>query len=118
MEDHQRENLFAAHFMVIGHDPGGNPFVEVLHGAFKGRIGSLDHELFAGCEDLEQFLEEMELSGFSAASVDEQTDMLCDEDQGLIWFHASSMDSFLQQCVFCDEDGSGFVVDEPGLDED
>ncbi|WP_052014139.1 hypothetical protein [uncultured Delftia sp.] len=118
VEDHQRENLFAAHFMVIGHDPGGNPFVEVLHGAFKGRIGSLDHELFAGCEDLEQFLEEMELNGFAAASVDEQTDMLCDEDQGLIWFHASSMDSFLQQCVFCDEDGSGFVVDEPGLDED
>jgi hypothetical protein len=82
------------------------------------RIGSLDHELFAGCEDLEQFLEEMELSGFAAASVDEQTDMLCDEDQGLIWFHASSMDSFVQQCVFCDEDGSGFVVDEPGLEED
>src|SRR5256885_10229146 len=74
--------------MVIGHDPGGNPFVEVLHGAFKGRIGSLDHDLFAGCEDLEQFLEEMELNGFAAASVDEQTDMLCDEDQGLIWFHA------------------------------
>lgn len=118
VEDHQRENLFAANFMVIGHDPGGNPFVEVLHGAFKGRIGSLDHELFAGCEDLEQFLEEMELNGLAAASVDEQTDMLCDEDQGLIWFHARSLDSFLQQCVFCDEDGSGFVVDEPGLEED
>src|SRR2546427_821825 len=54
VEDHQRENLFAAHFMVIGHDPGGNPFVEVLHGAFKGRIGSLDHDLFAGCEDLDR----------------------------------------------------------------
>ena len=98
-------------------DPGGNPFVEVLHGAFKGRIGSLDHELFAGCEDLEQFLEEMELSGFPPPAWTSRP-TCCDEDQGLIWFHASSMDSFLQQCVFCDEDGSGFVVDEPGLDED
>jgi hypothetical protein len=118
VEEHQRENLFAAHFMVIGHDPGGNPFVEVLHGAFKGRIGSLDHDLFAGCEDLEQFLEEMERDGFADADVAVQADMLCDEDLGLIWFHATSLDSFVQQCVFCDEEYSGYVVDEPGLEED
>src|SRR5258708_32001471 len=25
-------------------------------------------------------------------------------DQALVWFHARSLDSFLQQCVFCDEE--------------
>ncbi|MDR0225155.1 MAG: hypothetical protein LBI66_01945 [Burkholderiaceae bacterium] len=118
VEAHQRDNLFASHFMVIGHDHGGNPFVEVLRGSLRGRIGSLDHEMFAGCDDLQEFSEEMELDGFADAEAGEQADMLCDPDLGLIWFHADNLELFLQQCIHCDQDYAGFVVDQPGLDED
>lgn len=60
----------------------------------------------------------MELDGFVDADVVEQTGMLCDTDLGLIWFHAVSMDSFVRQCVFCDEDCYGYVVDEAGLEKE
>ncbi|BEP56719.1 hypothetical protein GmRootV118_39630 [Variovorax sp. V118] len=112
LETLQAESLLAAWFLDIGSDPAGNPFVEVLHGRHKGRIASLDHDLFAGKLDTQEFLADMELTHLPSLSLDAQADALCDEAQGLVWFHASDMQSFLDHCIHCDDDFWGFVVDE------
>ena len=118
LESLQAENLLADWFLEIGSDPAGNPFVEVLHGQHQGKIASLDHDLFAAAQDLPEFLADMELSHIAALSLSEQADALCDASQGLAWFHAKSMRSFVTQCIHCtqaDGDFWGFVVDEPGI---
>ena len=115
LESEQAEFLLANWFLNIGSDPAGNPFVEVLHGQHKGKIGSLDHDLFAGAENLQEFLENMELSHIAPLSLAEQADALCDQEQGLIWFHARDMRSFTTHCIYCDDSFWGFVVDEPGI---
>ena len=118
LESLQAENLLADWFLEIGSDPAGNPFVEVLHGQHQGKIASLDHDLFAAAQDLPEFLADMELSHITALSLSEQADALCDASQGLVWFHAKGMRSFVTQCIHCsqtDGDFWGFVVDEPGI---
>lgn len=115
LESEQAEFLLAHWFLNIGSDPAGNPFVEVLHGQHKGKIGSLDHDLFAGAEDLQEFLENMELSHIAPLSLAEQADALCDQEQGLIWFHACDMHNFIAHCIYSDDGFWGFVVDEPGI---
>ena len=115
LESEQADFLLANWFLNIGSDPAGNPFVEVLHGHHKGKIGSLDHDLFAGVEDLEEFLENMELSHIAPLSLAEQADALCDQEQGLIWFHARDMHNFIAHCIYSDDSFWGFVVDEPGI---
>ena len=118
LESLQAENLLADWFLEIGSDPAGNPFVEVLHGQHQGKIASLDHDLFAAAQDLPEFLADMELSHITALSLSEQADALCDASQGLVWFHAQDMRSFLAHCIHCtqtDGDFWGFVVDEPGI---
>ena len=118
LESLQAENLLADWFLEIGSDPAGNPFVEVLHGQHQGKIASLDHDLFAAAQDLPEFLADMELSHIADLSLSEQADALCDASQGLVWFHAKGMRSFVTQCIHCsqtDGDFWGFVVDEPGI---
>ncbi len=116
LETLQAENLLADWFLVIGSDPAGNPFVEVLHGQHKGQIASLDHDFFAGKLDRQEFLEDMDLAHLASRSQDEQADALCEKALGLVWFHARSMRSFLAHCIHCEgDDFWGFVVDEPGL---
>ena len=115
LESEQAEFLLANWFLNIGCDPAGNPFVEVLHGQYKGKIASLDHDLFAGAEDLQEFLADMELEHIAALSLAEQADALCDESTGLAWFHARNMRSFTAHCIYCDNSFWGFIVDEPGI---
>lgn len=115
LESEQAEFLLAHWFLNIGCDPAGNPFVEVLHGHHQGKIGSLDHDLFAGSESLQNFLTEMELSHITALSLAEQADALCDDALGLIWFHARDMNALTAHGIHCDAQFWGFVVDEPGL---
>lgn len=115
LESEQAEFLLASWFLNIGCDPAGNPFVEVLHGQHKGKIASLDHDLFAGAEDLQEFLADMELEHIAALSLAEQADTLCDESTGLAWFHARDMRSFTAHCIYCDDSFWGFIVDEPGI---
>lgn len=112
LESEQAEFLLANWFLNIGCDPAGNPFVEVLHGQHKGKIASLDHDLFAGAQDLQEFLADMELEHIAALSLAEQADALCDELAGLAWFHARDMRSFTAHCIYCDESFWGFIVDE------
>lgn len=115
LESEQAEFLLANWFLNIGCDPAGNPFVEVLHGQHKGKIASLDHDLFAGAEDLQEFFADMELEHIAALSLAEQADTLCDESTGLAWFHARDMRSFTAHCIYCDDSFWGFIVDEPGI---
>ena len=115
LESEQAEFLLANWFLNIGCDPAGNPFVEVLHGQHKGKIASLDHDLFAGAEDLQEFLANMELEHIAALSLAEQADALCDESTGLAWFHARDVRSFTAHCIYCDDSFWGFIVDEPGI---
>ena len=113
LEKLQEDNLFAPHFLEIGSDPAGNPFVEVLVGQHKGKIGSLDHDMYAAAQDLKAFLHEMKLEHLISASVEQQADEFCHEELGLIWFHADSMKDFTQHCIHCDADFNGFIVDQP-----
>lgn len=107
----QGHALFAGVFMPMGVDYGGNLIVEVLAGSRKGWIGSLDHEMFASSDDLDDLAEQLELDCAGDSSPDEKAEALCDDDLGLVWWHASSLTQFLAQCVYLDDSGSGFVVD-------
>lgn len=109
------DNPLADWFLEIGCDPAGNPFVEVLHGQHRGKIASLDHDLFAGAQDRAEMLQDLELGHINALDLDAQADALCDEALGLVWWHAHDMQHFVQHCLHCDADFWGFVVDEPGL---
>jgi hypothetical protein len=113
----QVDFIFSDFFYCIGSSPGGNPYVEVLHGEYKGYIGSLDHELFLGNESLEEYVEEAELEDFDDLSMSEKTDALCDSDTGLVWFHAKNLDEFVSDCIYCDEHFNGYVVDSASLGE-
>lgn len=115
LESEQAEFMLARWFLNIGRDPAGNPFVEVLHGQHRGKIGSLDHDLFAGVDDWQEFLTEMELEHIAALSLAEQADALCDVALGLVWFHARDMKAFTAHCIHSDEQFWGFVVDGTGI---
>jgi hypothetical protein len=112
LEDNQRDfEIFKGNFFLIGIGYGGNAYVEVLAGKYKGYIGSLDHDMYAGSEDLAEFIDNMELEDFQTAPLDEQANMLADPDLGLMWFHATSMKEFAAKCVHYDENGCGFARD-------
>ena len=112
LEDNQQDfEIFKGVFFLIGIGYGGNAYVEVLAGKYKGYIGSLDHDLYAGSEDLDEFIDNMELEGYQTAPRDEQANMLTDPDLGLMWFHATSMKEFAAKCVHYDENGNGFAHD-------
>ena len=98
-------------FFPIGVGYGGYDYVEVLAGKYKGYIGSLDHDMYAGSEDLDEFIDNMELEGYQDAALDEQANILADPDLGLMWFHATSMKEFVDECIHCDENGTGFARD-------
>jgi hypothetical protein len=104
-------DIFKGVFFPIGVGYGGNDYVEVLAGKYKGYIGSLDHDMYAGSEDLDEFIDNMELEGYQDAPPDEQANMLADPDLGLMWFHATSMKEFAAHCVHYDETGWGFARD-------
>ncbi len=112
LEDNQQGlDIFKGVFFPIGVGYGGNDYVEVLAGKYKGYIGSLDHDMYAGSDDLDEFIDNMELEGYQDATRDQQADMLADPDLGLMWFHAKSMKEFVAECIHCDEQGSGFARD-------
>jgi hypothetical protein len=104
-------DIFKGLFFPIGVGYGGNDYVEVLAGKYKGYVGSLDHDMYAGAEDLDEFIDNMELEGYQDAPSDEQANMLADPDLGLMWFHATSMKEFVADCVHYDETGNGFARD-------
>lgn len=112
LEINQRDfDIFKGVFFLIGIGYGGNAYVEVSAGKYKGYIGSLDHDMYAGSEDLDEFIDDMELEGYQDAPRDEQANMLADPDLGLMWFHAKSMKEFVTECIHCDENGNGFARD-------
>lgn len=104
-------DIFKGVFFPIGVGYGGNDYVEVLAGKYKGYIGSLDHDMYAGSDDLDEFIDNMELDGYRDAALDEQANMLADPDLGLMWFHATSMKEFAADCVHYDVNGNGFARD-------
>jgi hypothetical protein len=112
------ENLimFQSVFFPIGVGYGGNDYVEILAGEFKGFIASLDHEMYASSSSIEDFVDEMNLKGFHDFSVDEKADVLVDEQLGLVWLHAISMAEFTECCIRCDQQFRGFVSDAASLD--
>ena len=104
VEEANRDNIFRDHLWIIGCDQGGNAFVEVLHGKFKGYIGCIDHEMHAGEKTLEKFVKAFQLNGFFEATVAAQTDRLCGDY--LLAFHATDMESFIKDGLFyCDGRG-------------
>ena len=103
-------NMFAGLCFPIGESYGGNLYVEILCGRYKGFIADLDHELYLGSDSFEAFLDEMELD-VQGLSGDQVMDTLCDPDSDLVWFHARDMQQFLNDCVFRDENGNCFVRD-------
>ena len=112
LEDNQPDfEIFKGVFFLIGIGYGGNAYVEVLAGKYKGYIGSLDHDMYAGSDNLDEFIDNMELEGYQKAALDEQADMLADPDLGLMWFHARSLKEFVAECIHCDEQGTGFARD-------
>ena len=106
-------DMLALYFFPIGNSHGGNTYVEVLAGKYKGYIGSLDHEMYLGCSSLRTFVKDMELKDFFKKSLAEQADALADEDLGLLWVHAKSMNEFIKNCIHSTPQGSGFVEDMP-----
>jgi hypothetical protein len=75
--------------LSIGHDPAGNPFVEVLHGQHKGKIGSLDHDLFLGADlQSSSAIWSWSILRHSASPI---RPMHCAIQLGLIWFHARDL---------------------------
>ncbi|WP_157669435.1 SMI1/KNR4 family protein [Chitinibacter sp. GC72] len=111
LEEQQHAFIFKDLFFPIGVDYGGNDFVEILHGKFKGYIASLDHDLYASCDSQEEFIQEFELDNFAALSPSEKADLLADEEIGLAWLLAPSMSEFTAKSIHCNENFSGYVVD-------
>jgi predicted DNA-binding WGR domain protein len=98
------DNIFKDYLLMIGEDKGGNAVVEVLHGKFKGYIGIIDHEMYAGSDNMEEFIEAFDLEDFEKSNIDEKTNMLCDEDI-MMWFYAKNMQSFIENClIFVDDE--------------
>jgi hypothetical protein len=115
VDNQQGLDIFKGVFFLIGVGYGGNDYVEVLAGKYKGYIGSLDHDMYAGAEDLDEFIDNMELDGYQDAPLDEQANMLADPDLGLLWLHAKSMKEFVADCIHCDENGTGFARDADSI---
>jgi hypothetical protein len=98
-------NIFSKHFFMIGEDHSGNHFVEVLHGKYKGYIGSIDHNAYSGSRFLEDFLEFMQLENFNENTLQQQCDILVSDDLGILIFHAKSMDDFVLNKLYIDSTG-------------
>ncbi len=113
-QQNEQYAIFSGHLMVIGSGYGGDEYVEVLKGRFRGCIGSLDHDMYASCDSVEQFAEEMGIAGFTDLSADEQADRLLAPELGLIWFHAGSFAEFAADGVHCDDSRSGYVINTAG----
>jgi hypothetical protein len=94
------EFIFKKHFYTLGTDKGGNDFVEVLHGKYKGYVGLIDHEMYAGCDDLVEFAEQFELEGFFELDINEATNMLCGDY--VMQFLAENFADFIQQFYFAE----------------
>ena len=111
LEDNLQSFIFKDYFFPIGSDYGGNDFVEILAGKFKGYIASLDHELYAAFDSLEEFIEEFKLENFDELPKGEKTDMLSSDNIGIAWIVAPSMQIFTENCIHCDSEFCGYVLD-------
>ena len=103
-------NMFAGLCFPIGESYGGNLYVEILCGRYKGFIADLDHEMYLGSVSFKAFLAEMELD-VQGLSRDQVMDKLCGLSSGLVWFHARDVTQFLSDCVSRDEDGNCMIRD-------
>ena len=104
-----QSNIFSKHFFVIGRDGGGNEFVEILNGKYKGYIGCIDHDMYVTCETFAEFLTEMDENNLVKKSIDEQCDFLADEDFGLLALHATNMEDFTLNKLYVDCGGNLYV---------
>ena len=85
---------------MIGNDPSGNAFVEVLHGEFKSWIGCIDHDLYLSCDTIADYFEDMGLGDHSKLSDLQRYQSIFSESSGLINFHARSFREFTDNCFF------------------
>lgn len=115
-------NIFQGIFCPFGNDLGGNQFVEVLAGPWKGYIGCIDHEMYAGSDSLEQLANFLDLEGFLEMDLDQQAALLCDEESlGMMSFHAPSIKAFFAECIYCDDELNSYaisLIDEEDEGED
>lgn len=109
-------DLLAPYFFPIGEDKGGSPFVEILHGRYQGHIASLDYDMYIGCGNPQELATQMEIENFGLLSLAEQTNALCDPKIGLAWFHASTIDEFLNDCIYYDNHLNCRVLDAPSVE--
>lgn len=100
----QEFNIFKDYFFIIGSDLAGNEFVEVKTGIHKGKIGCLDHDLYASCESIEKFFEDLELGNYKDTTEDERYKELFNENFGLVAFHANNMTDFIGNCFLYSEE--------------
>jgi cell wall assembly regulator SMI1 len=99
----QEHTIFKDYFFIIGSDCAGNEFVEVKSGSHQGKIGCIDHELYAGCDTIKAFFEELDLGDYAKMTADERLNELLDEEMGLIAFHANDMLDFIENCFLYSE---------------
>ena len=109
----QKDNIFKDIFFIIGEDPAGNEFVEVLAGNSKGYIGSIDHEMYLGSSSLQEFLEEFEIEGETNEAL---ANALCDGDF-LIYKHAKSMKDFIENGIYFDFENDIVMVKDLEVNE-
>ena len=108
-------SMFGWSFIPIGEGYSGNDYVEVLRGKFAGYVASLDHKMYGACSDLDEFLDAVGRQDLSAASPEALTDALTDPGLGLVSMHATSMREFIANCVHCDDQFKGYVLDSKSL---
>lgn len=99
----QEYNIFKDYFFIIGNDYAGNKFVEVKTGKHKGKIGCIDHDLYASNESIESFFEELDFSNYKEMNQEDRYNELFDDDLGLIIFHANNMNDFIENCFLYSE---------------
>lgn len=116
LEKNIQDFIFNGIFLPIGVDYGGNDLIEILAGKYKGYIASLDHEMYAASSSMHEFADEFELDGFENMPMQEKADTLADEELGLTWLFAKSMNDFLRSCVYCDDEFVGFIVETIDLE--
>lgn len=109
--------IFSEYLLPIGSDCGGNEIVEIRGGRFKGYIAILDHELYLSCDSIDEFIDEFDFEDFEDASFDEKVDMLCDQEMGVVFsIVAFGMKDFVEKCIHCDEQFSGYLLDIANID--
>lgn len=101
--EHRFFGFLSPYFCEIGSNGGGDPYVEVLVGEFKGWIVALNHEI--GCDDsIEEFFEAMEVADYDTMTEPERIAFLTGDMDGyepVIWIRVTpSMREFTEHCLY------------------